>query len=328
MPSFGAVDLGATNIRALVAGGAGEERGRAERSTPAADGATIAASVVATLERACDDAGVAPASLAAVGVGTIGPLDADAGAVVGSPNVPAERIDLAAALRDRTGAPVTLHNDAVAGALGERRFGGLPEHGIYLTCSTGVGAGAVVDGHVLRGWRGNAAEVGHLTLVPDGRPCGCGGAGHWEAYCSGTGVAGHARDLARESAAPTALDPETLDAATVFESAGADAPAVAAGEVAPTAAGGDPLATRVVAAAIRLNARGVAALAHAYAPEVVSVGGAVALANADLVVEPLDGRLDDADLAVPAPTVRLTPLGADAVLRGALASVLPDDHKA
>jgi hypothetical protein len=54
----------------------------------------------------------------------------------------------------------------------------------------------------------------------------------------------------------------------------------------------------------------------------------VALANAGLVVDPLDGLLDDAGLAVPAPTVRLTPLGADAVLRGALASVLPDDHKA
>jgi glucokinase len=324
MPSYAAVDLGATNTRALVAGPDGDERGRARRSTPQADGPTIAAAVVATLERACDDAGVAPDALAAVGVGSIGPLDTDAGAVVGSPNVPADRIDLVDALADRTGAPVTLENDAVAGIRGERRFTDCPAHAVYLTLSTGVGAGVVVDGHVLRGWRGNAAEVGHLVLVPDGRPCGCGGRGHWEAYCSGAGIAAHACGLAAEGHGTT-MDPATLDAAAVFDVADPDAVlAAASGGPGPAPdSGGDPLATRVVADAVRVNARGVAALAHAYAPELVSLGGTVALSNPSLLVEPLADLLATTELAVPAPTVRTTPLGDDVVLRGALASVLP-----
>ncbi|WP_276258597.1 ROK family protein [Haloglomus litoreum] len=327
MPSYAAVDLGATNTRALVAGPDGDERGRARRSTPQADGPTIAAAVVATLERACDAADVAPESLAGVGVGSIGPLDGDAGAVVGSPNVPADRIELANALRDRTDAPVTLENDAVAGIRGERRFTDCPDHAVYLTLSTGVGAGVVVDGHVLRSWRGNAAEVGHLALVPDGRPCGCGGRGHWEAYCSGAGIAAHARALAAEGH-ETSMDPGTLDAAAVFDAADPEAVLAAASAETPdrtavSGGPGDPLATRVVADAVRMNARGVAALAHAYAPELVSIGGTVALSNPSLLVEPLTDLLAATGLAVPAPAVRATPLGDDVVLRGALASVLP-----
>lgn len=325
MPSYAAVDLGATNTRALVTGPDGDEHGRARQPTPQADGATIAAAVVATLDRACDDAGVAPEELAAVGVGSIGPLDADAGAVVGPPNVPAEHIDLVDTLHERTDAPVTLENDAIAGVRGERRFTDCPEHAVYLTLSSGVGAGVVVDGHVLQGWRGNAAEVGHLTLVPEGRPCGCGGTGHWEAYCSGSGIAAHARDLAA-TGHETMLDPETLDAAAVFDAVDREsvlAAAAADPDVVATG-GGDPLATRVVADAVRLNARGIAELAHAYAPELVSIGGAVALSNPGLVVDPLADLLASMDLAVPAPTVRSTPLGEGAVLRGALASVLPE----
>jgi glucokinase len=328
MPEYAAVDLGATNTRALVAGPDGTERGRTRRPTPDAEGRTVAAAVVSTLERACEAADVAPDTLTAVGVGSIGPLDTQAGAVVDSPNVAADRIDLVAAVRERTDCPVTLHNDAVAAVLGERRFTDIPPNTVYLTLSTGVGAGVAVDGHVLRGWRGNAAEVGHLTLVPEGRRCGCGGAGHWEAYCSGTGIARHARD--RAAAAETTLDPATADAAAVFEAADTAVAvdiARAAGRVgAPlpedATVTGDPLATRVVADAICVNGRGVAALAHSYAPELVSIGGAVAMSN-PAVVDPLSDLLDAADLAVPTPRIRTTPLGDDAVLRGALASVLP-----
>lgn len=335
MEWYGAVDLGATNTRALVADPDGTEQGRARRPTPQADGPAISRAVVATLEEACDAAGVAPDALAAVGVGSIGPLDADAGAVVAPPNVPADRIDLEAALSERTRAPVTLQNDAIAGVRGERRFAGAPENTVYLTLSTGVGAGVAVDGHVLRGRRGNAAEVGHLALVPGGRPCGCGGTGHWEAYCSGTGIAARARALAADHPTTT-LDPDGLDAAAVFAAADPDAVTASVAETGaverlpddvPEAhpdGEGDPLATRVVADAVRVNARGVAALAHAYAPECVSVGGAVALSNPGLLVDPLPDLLATAGLAVPAPDVRETPLGGDAVLRGALASVLPE----
>lgn len=304
MQSYGAVDLGATNTRALVAGPDGTELGRARRPTPEADGAAIAAAVVDTLRRACDAAGVPPTALAAVGTGTIGPLDLDAGAVVDSPNVPADRVELAAALREATGAPVTLRNDAVAAVHGERRFADLPANGVYLTLSTGVGTGAVVDDHVLGGERGNAAEMGHVTLVPDGRRCGCGGHGHWEAYCSGANIPAYARHIHETEDVPTELALDDLDAAAIFE-----------------AADRDPLAGRVVERVGRWNAQGVADVVHAYAPLIVHVGGAVALGNPDLVLDPIRERLPELVVSN-VPDIRLASLGEDAVVRGALARAI------
>jgi|GEM_PF-4394222 len=149
-------------------------------------------------------------------VAAVGPLDHDVGASVEPVNVSAgvDRIPLV----DPLGTLVStdrlhLHNDATAGAIGERFFGDGETDLVYLTLSTGIGAGAVVDGHVLSGWGGNAVEVGHATVVPGGRPCGCGGAGHWEAYCGGANVPAYARDLHDGEATRLDLGDPALDAA-------------------------------------------------------------------------------------------------------------------
>ncbi|MFB6170994.1 MAG: ROK family protein [Haloarculaceae archaeon] len=301
MTSYAGVDLGATHVRAQVTDADGAPLGEERRDTPQSDGAAIERAVAATLRAACVDAGVGPADVAAAGVGSMGPLDREAGAVVGPTNVPAERVAVVVAVRRVVDCPVALRNDAVAAAVGERAFADAPPDLVYLTLSTGVGAGAVVDGHVLNGARGNAGEVGHFVVEPDGRPCGCGGRGHWEAYCSGESIPAVARDLARGE---TALDLDDLDAAAVF-----------------AAAGDDPLADRVLDRVATYNAIGVADLVHAFAPALVSVGGAVALHNEALVLDPIRERLDR-HLAVPAPDVRATPLGADAGLRGAVACAM------
>jgi glucokinase len=304
MSHYAGVDLGATNLRAQVVDAEATPRGENRCPTPRAAGAEIEAAVVTALEAACTDAGIAPDALAAVGIGSMGPLDRAAG-VVSPANVPAERVELVAAVESIVDCPVVLHNDAVAGAIAERHFAGAPENTVYLTVSSGIGAGAVVDGHVLEGARGNAAEVGHFVVEPGGRPCGCGGRGHWEAYCSGTAIPDLVRDHAGE--VTTALDLATLDAADVF-----------------AAAGEDPLADRVLELVATYNTLGVADLVHAFAPDLVSVGGAVARHNEGLVLDPIRERLP-AHLAVPTPELRLTPLGDEAVLRGAVAAVLTHD---
>jgi len=221
--------------------------------------------------------------------------------------VPADRIDVVAAVETTVDCPVTLHNDAIAAVLAERRFADAPENTVYLTVSTGIGAGAVVDGAVLEGARGNAAEVGHVVVDPDGRACGCGGHGHWEALCSGAAIPDVARER-HDAGMATDLDPEDLTAADVF-----------------AAADEDPLADDVLERVARYNTLGVANLVHAYAPDLVSVGGAVARNNEALVLDPVRERLSD-HLAVPVPTLRCTPLGDRAVLRGAVAAALRN-HK-
>jgi glucokinase len=337
------IDLGATNVRAAVGDETGTIHGSARGSTPQdPDGAVVARAVLDCALSACREADVEPPEIDGVGIASIGPLDRDAGVVVEPPNVPAERIELVAPLREAFEPKRTvLHNDAVAGAIGERWWAGAPEQFVYLTLSTGIGAGAVVDGRVLSGHRGNAAEIGHVTVDPEGRlTCGCGGPGHWEAYCSGSAIPRLAALLARTEGASTALPVATsddeesgpeqpipdqpFDAAAVFDHASADRTAAdRAGDdrIEGNDASVDPLASRTLEEIGRLNALGVAATVHAFAPETIRIGGAVALENQRSVLDPIRDRLPR-HLAVTAPTIEPARLGAEAVLRGALAAAL------
>jgi glucokinase len=310
MATYLGVDLGATTIRAVVGDRAGRVAGADRRPTPAGPtGIAITDAVLDTVRGACADAGVDTEAVAAAGVGAVGPLDHDAGVAVDPTNLPAGvgRIPLVGPLRTLLSTDRThLHNDATAGAIGERFFDGGDDL-VYLTLSTGVGAGAVVDGHVLSGWDGNAAEVGHVTLNPDddARACGCGGTGHWEAYCGGANVPGYARDLHDGERTALALDDPDLDAAAVFD-----------------AAAGDDFAARVVDRIGRWNALGVATVVHAYAPRVVAVGGGIARNNPDRILGPIRDRLPPLLRVARTPEVRLTDRDGDAVVRGALASAI------
>jgi len=312
------VDLGASNVRAAVATEGISVAGHARASTPSGDASAVTETLCDTVEAACADAGVAPASVAAAGVGTIGPLDDDGTVVLEPVNLEGvDRVPLLPPLRDRFGIDrVVVHNDAVAGVIGESRHADAATDDMaYLTISTGIGAGVVVDGAVLSGHDGNVGEVGHFTLErTGGMPCGCGATGHWEAYCSGTNIPAYAARLHHEEGVETSLpvDSSTLTAADVF-----------------AADGTDPLATLTVDRVGEWNAVGVANLVQAFAPSYVAVGGAVALNNPDAVLDPIRERLPDRVMIEP-PDIALTALGEDVVVRGALAAArdaVPDSSQ-
>jgi glucokinase len=314
MTRYVGVDLGATTVRAVVADGDAVTIGRGRDATPQGPtGRAVTETVLGVVRDACEDAGVDPTDVSAVGVGSIGPLDLAAGAVDDPPNLPAsvERVPLTGPLSDLLGTGrVTLHNDAVAGVVGERfHADGNPDHMVYLTVSSGIGAGVCVDGTVLTGWDGNAGEFGHVVVDPSGTmTCGCGRDGHWEAYCSGDNVPRYARRLHAEDPVETALPLEDpgFSAADVFAHAGEDA-----------------FADRVIDRVTRWNVAGVANLVHAYAPQAVVVGGAVALENPDLVVGRIRDRVES-EIVSNVPEIRLTDLGDDVVVRGAVASAMTD----
>jgi glucokinase len=307
MHQYAGVDLGATTVRAVVgtdAGVAGADR----RPTPRESGIAVTEAVLDALRAACDDAGVAPKAVAAAGVASFGPLDIAEGVVRNPANLPdaVDTIPLVGPAEKLIDGPVYLHNDATAGVIGERFHADAnPEHMVYLTISSGIGAGVVVDGTVLRGWDGNAGEVGHITVDPAGEMrCGCGRRGHWEAYGAGENLPDYARHLhdGEETALP--LDSEEFEAADIFAHADSD-----------------PLAARVIERMTAWNVQGVAALVHAYAPLVVSVGGAVALNNPEHVVAPLSERIEG-EVLTNVPEIRPSALGEDVVVRGALASAM------
>jgi glucokinase len=299
------IDVGATHLRVAV-GSATEIDGHAKRPTPSEGSAAILHALREAFESACVNGSVTAAAVERIGIGSLGPLDREAGAVVDPPNLPGvARLPLVDAVSEWIDGPVTLYNDATAGALGEVVTAAAPPRNlVYVTLSTGIGAGAVVDGHLLVGEHGNAAEVGHLTIDPDSQlGCGCGSTGHWEALCAGNNIPALVRHIADE------MDAEPVDALTpewVFD-----------------AADTDPLATRTVEAIGRYNALGVAAVVQAYDPETVVLGGAIAIHNPDAICVPIRERLPSL-IVGSAPEVRVSGLGEDVVVRGALAGARPE----
>src|SRR6056297_1431703 len=314
MAYYVGVDLGATNVRAVVADGSATILGAGRGSTPRGPtGIAITERILDLIREACDEAGIAPSAATACGIGSIGPLDLAAGAVEDPANLPdrIDRIPLTGPISKLLDTDdVYLHNDTNAGVIGERFHSDRnPDDMAYVTISSGIGAGVTVDGNVLSGWDGNAGEVGHMVVDPQGRrTCGCGRDGHWEAYCSGNNIPEYARMLADESQVDTALplDDPDFSARDVFEYAGMD-----------------QFADHVVDQLAHWNTLGITNVAQAYAPIVVHVGGAVALNNEELVVDPIRERVDDY-VFNNVPDVELTTLGDEVVLKGAIASAITD----
>jgi glucokinase len=306
MTTVAGLDLGATTVRTALA----DERGRLLATTTEptpGDRKAVVDVIQRSLTRAADGAGIPLDAVAAVGIGSMGPLDHAAGAVVDPPNLPGvDEVPVVEAVSGVHDGEIVLFNDAVAAAIGERFYADDPPANlVYLTISSGIGAGAIVDGNVLHGATGNAAEMGHITVAPDSdQRCGCGDTGHWEALCSGRAIPETARTVAAEAGVDTEFDLADLTAPDLFDDAGSD-----------------PLADRVLDRLAAYNTMGVAALVHAYDPAVVHVGGGVAANNPEAVVDPIRRRLP-AHLVGETPTVAVTPLGADATLRGAVAGAL------
>ena len=312
MAYYVGVDLGATNVRSVVADESATVLGNADDRTPRGPtGIAVTEAVLRVVRDACENARIDPTDAVACGIGSIGPLDLAEGAVENPANLPdtIDRIPLTGPISKLLDTEeVYLHNDTNAGVIGERFHSERnPADMVYVTISSGVGAGVCVDGNVLAGWDGNAGEVGHMTLDPNGfMTCGCGHEGHWEAYCSGNNIPRYAERLHAEDPIDTALPLEDPDfsAVDVFEHAGSD-----------------DFATHVVNQLGHWNAMGIANIIHAYAPLIVKVGGAVALNNPEQILEPIREKLEEM-VFINIPQLELTSLGDDVVVKGAVASAM------
>ncbi len=257
------IDLGGTKILTVAATPDGRIRARKRVDTPKGRDAVVAAmrdTVAAVLGEA------AVRAPRGIGVGAPGPMDPRAGVLLEPPNLPGcENLPLAAIFRElHPDADIHVENDANAAALGERRFGA--GRGVddlcYVTISTGIGGGIVAAGRLVRGAAGTGGEIGHTILEPDGPRCHCGLHGCWEVLASGTAIA-------REAAAAVARG----EGAAIAQAAGGRP--VDARAVDQAAAAGDPVALRIVAAAVRYNGIGFCNLIQILSPARIIVGGGV-----------------------------------------------------
>ena len=228
----------------------------------------------------CAEAGVSLSDVRGVGVSVPGPLDPESGDLLNPPNLPGwTRVPVRRLLADRLGLPVYIENDANAAALAEWRFGAGRgfQHVVYLTMSTGVGAGLVLAGRLYTGKHGAAGEVGHAPVAWDGEPCACGARGCLEAYVGG---AAWTRRLAR-------ITPVTSRVAAL-----AGAPEQARPEhVVAAAREGDAFALAELARYNDYLARGLTALVFVLAPEVVILGTIPSAAGEELCLAPVRAQV-------------------------------------
>ena len=264
----GGIDLGGTKIQAVVVGGDHSVLGQARRPTPTTGGPpAVTAAMADAMRDAARDAGVEPATLTGIGVGSPGAIDSEAGTVAHAGNLPdwdapfAVSSTLTAAL----GAPVSLANDVDAATLAEYELGaGAPYKDLLgVFWGTGVGSGIILHGERWDG-RGSAGELGHMVVRLNGALCPCGRRGCVEAYAGRGAMELHARRLVDEEGRHTRLF-------KIMERRGK--PRLSSGVWQEALESDDRMAHELIERALAALAAGVASAINLLDVEAVVVGG-------------------------------------------------------
>ncbi len=268
------VDVGGTKISGAVVQPDGTLVLSAKRHSPATDPAAIRGAIADVVEELS-----AQHRVEGVGIAAAGFIDKDRSTVLFAPNLAWRDEPLRQELEDRLKLPVVVENDANAAAWGEFRFGaGVDAEDLLLvTVGTGVGGGMVLEGELMRGGYGIAAEVGHISMVPGGRVCGCGNHGCLEAYASGSALVRGTREEVRSG---------SLLARGLLDRAGDDVEAIDGPMITTAAQAGDAFAIDRLAELGHWLGMGIATLAAVLDPTVVVIGGGVSEAG-ELLFEPV-----------------------------------------
>lgn len=259
------VDLGGTKVAVGAVSSEGRLAGRIDAPTRSDIPAQESLAAIAELvRRALADSGMTATDLNGIGFGAPGPLDPVKGVIHFAPNLNWREVAVKAFFEaEFPGVPVRLQNDANAAALGELSFGAGRgfEHFIYVTVSTGIGGGLILNSQLYDGATGGAGEVGHMTVDYGGPLCGCGRRGCLEALASGTAIARMARERVRGGAGG--------ELARISESD------ITAATVGLAARQGDPVAREVLETAFTQLGRGLANLVNLLNPQALAGGGGV-----------------------------------------------------
>jgi glucokinase len=305
------IDLGGTNLRVAL----GSSEGRIfSRIMERIDKSSGSKGIIRQILRMIHSLEKTSDRIECVNVAAAGPLNLKDGSIVNSPHFKFKNIPIVKPLEDALGVPVHFVNDCVAGVIGEKEFGAgrRCSNIVYVTLSSGIGAGVFVDNHLLMGKDGNAHEVGHITIDHSGMlTCGCGCKGHWEAYCGGDAAANFIK-LQLES-----KPRKDVEASQLYRISGGNLNMLSSRDLFESAKNGDRLALGIVRNMGRLNAIGFANIVNAYDPELITVGGAIAISNPNLVLGPVKRLIRQYSINR-VPRIMLTRLGEDSVLYGSL----------
>lgn len=273
------LDIGGTKISCVIGTRGGQILNRATIPTEVERGPGPAIKkAIEKIHEILKSSGAELNEVEGMGIGAPGPLDPNSGTIFATPNMPAwNGVCLKEIFGKEFEVPIAVDNDANAAALGEKVFGaGKEVNGLfYFTVSTGIGGGLIIDGKIYHGASFDAAEVGHMTILPDGPKCGCGKQGCLEALASGTAIARRAKEKVKDN-------PGSL----ILKLVGGDLNLINASVVREAAAKGDILAKEIWEEAGRYLGIGVANVLNLINPQMVIIGGGVAKAG-ELLFRPM-----------------------------------------
>jgi glucokinase len=267
------IDIGGTK----VAGALVDENGGIVREvrvpTPVEDPAALVDAVVDVVNQLREGHEVL-----GVGVAMAGFIDHQQANVIYGTNFGWKNYPLKSEIEAKLDIPVVIENDANAAGWAEYRFGAGKgfRHMVMLTLGTGVGGAIIVDGQMLRGGFGTAGELGHMRVVPNGLPCGCGQRGCIESYASGTALLKSAKELAKSGGA----------AGKRLAELKAEAGELTGLQVYQALVEGDPGALGLLHNVADWLGQAIASLSAILDPEIVVIGGGVSQAG-DLLLEPI-----------------------------------------
>jgi len=314
-----AVDLGGTKTIVAIVLPNGKIISRKYYLTMADEGTpAVLNKLSSAINRSIAQARLKNVELIGIGIAAAGILNTTKGIVTTSPNIPGwHNVQLRDVISARSGLATYLINDASAAALGEHRFGAGRgfDNILYLTVSTGIGGGIIINGELYSGANGCAGELGHMTIEANGPRCHCGNYGCLEALVSGWAIAGEAaaRINQGESSSITELFHGKLENIT-------------AEMVATAAKVDDRLACDIVAKAANYLGIGLANLVNIFNPELIVIGGGLSKMG-NMLLNPAEKMIKERAFRLPSQSVRVVRanLGSNAGIIGAAAYVY--DHR-
>ncbi|HWQ45771.1 MAG TPA: ROK family protein [Longilinea sp.] len=304
MDAYIAVDVGGTRMRAAVYPQEGIAPIAVEKIRTTGRKGTPVERLIDLLKQIWPE----KATVKGIGLAAPGYLDAQQGIVISAPNIPGWiNLPLRHEIQSVFDVPVFLGNDANLAALGEWKYGAGKghHHVLYITISTGIGGGIIIDDRLLVGAHGLAAEIGHVTILPDGPKCGCGHRGHLEALASGTAIAKYVAEqlvLGVPSSLSSLENPTAADISLAAEK-------------------GDALAIEAFNRAGSFLGMALADFLHTFNPSIVILGGGVSRSGR-LIIDPIRNTLPRHVLSleyIRDLVITTAVLGDDAGLVGALA---------
>lgn len=302
------VDLGGTKISCALADLTGNIIETQVVATNASEGEiAVLNRIINVIDKVMLNTNTVKEDIKSIGIGAPGPLDAKRGIIIEPANLPFTNFDLVTPIKEKFNIPVHLDNDANAAAIGEFMFGAGKgtENMVYITVSTGIGGGAILNGKIYRGRTTNALEVGHTTVEPfSSARCNCGNLGCLEALSSGTAIAKRAKDAVLSNIDTTLKMYETITSYEVFKEA----------------ENGDKVAISIRDSALKYLGVGVTNIINTFDPDKVVIGGGVSKAG-EIVFDKIKEVVAERGLKTITEGCEIVPaeLGTDAGVVGAVA---------